>query len=193
MNRRLAAAALAAIPIIMVSACTKTTTTGNPTPATEQGGTTSTSSPTGKDLNISRFTDRPCELVKPEQLSTLGKLKTPKQEVSILGPTCTWPGKDPTADNTYALTLVTKGSTFESMRENVKDRPIFKDTTVAGREAYSSDATNGTRDCGTTVKTSGKDAVLIQMTLGDEDTARTGKSCRESEKLAEIVIKNLAG
>ncbi|GAA3876016.1 hypothetical protein GCM10022243_46150 [Saccharothrix violaceirubra] len=199
MKSKLGVAALAAVSIMMFSACSKSTTDGTPTPATGRGTTAQTTSssgdkqPTGNDLDITRYADKPCDLIKPDQLATLGNLKPGEPGKGPLGPTCTWSAQNPTRDNTYALSLVTRGNTLESMIENVKDDPVFKTTTVAGRDAYSTDNTDGTLDCGTGVKTSSKDAIFAQVTLGVEDTAKTGKSCQASERLAAIIIGNLGG
>ncbi|MBB4964504.1 DUF3558 domain-containing protein [Saccharothrix violaceirubra] len=184
---------------MMFTACSKTTTEGNPAPATSLATTKQTPSPSeekqpsGNDLDITKYADKPCDLIKPDQLATLGNFKPAKQGAGPLGPTCTWLGQNSIKDNTYALSLVTKGSTLEKMRENVKDRTIFKTTTITGRDAYSTDGTDGTRDCATGVKTSSKDAILAQVSLGEKDTEKTGKSCQASERLAAIIIGNLGG
>ncbi|GAA3875954.1 hypothetical protein GCM10022243_46070 [Saccharothrix violaceirubra] len=196
MNSKLGAATLAAVSIMMLSACSKSTTEGTPAAASHRPAV-HTSSPSGdqqpsdNDLDITKYTDKPCDLIKPDQLATLGNLKPAKQGSGPLGPTCTWSAQDPTRDNTYTLSLATKGSTLESMIENVKMDPVFKTTTVGGREAYSTDSTDGTLKCGTGVKTSSKDAIFTQVRLGDEDTEKTGKSCQASERLAAIIIGNL--
>ncbi|GAA3864444.1 DUF3558 domain-containing protein [Saccharothrix violaceirubra] len=190
---------IAAGLVASLAACANTTTPGTPTPAETGGGstkgspTTGAQPSTGDDVDIAKFADKPCDLVKSDQLALLGRVRETKPGTNTLGPMCTWKGTDPTKDNTYELSLVNKGPTFDSMSENFRDYPIFRETTIAGLKAVSVDRTNGTSSCETLVRTSAKNAVFIQTVLPATGKGTVEQSCQASEKVAAIVIGNLKG
>ncbi|GAA3887780.1 DUF3558 domain-containing protein [Saccharothrix violaceirubra] len=200
MNRTFKVALAAGAATVALAACTNSSTDGTPTPATngvasqtKSSSTTSGKPSNGDDLNISRFADKPCDLIKPDQLTALGNFRPGESSSAPLGPGCSWFGVDALKDTTFFVTLVTKGDNLESMAENAKSFPIFKRTTIAGREAYSADRTDGKASCSTAVSTSAKDAIFVQGRPPANGTGTADKSCQASEKVAAIVIGNLKG
>jgi hypothetical protein len=189
---------LALLVVSGASACSTTDpgrATGGATSEGTAPGTTRSSSPSSSlpDLGIARFTSSPCDLIKADQAATLGTFKTPETDTKPLGPSCVWRPQNVTQGTQYTLTLVTNGSTIESMTETAKDDPVFKEVEVEGRPAISSDATNGRGDCGTAVGTSGKDAILVQLNTENEASPDFQDSCAATERAAAFVIQNLKG
>ncbi|GAA3875697.1 hypothetical protein GCM10022243_45760 [Saccharothrix violaceirubra] len=173
---------------------------GAPTPAATGRGSTAISPnvtgsqpPHGDDVGVAKFLDKPCDLVKADQLALLGRIRETKPGTNTLGPMCTWKGTEPTKDNTYELSLVTKNATFDSMVENFRDYPIFRETTIAGLTAVSADRTNGTSNCSTLVRTSAKNPIFVQTSLPATGQGTADKSCQASEKVAAIIVGNLKG
>lgn len=170
---------------------------GRPTPETTSGATETTSTSkkpaSGPDLDLSKFAGDPCKLLKSDQLAQLGDFDPAKQRSNSLGPGCTWDPKDVTKGASYEITLSTKGNNLESMMKNAKTEPVFKETTVAGYPAFSSDGTNGKGNCGTYVGTSDKEAIVVQISLEDKTAPEYQDSCSATEKVAALVIQNLKG
>ncbi|WP_246445667.1 DUF3558 domain-containing protein [Saccharothrix violaceirubra] len=196
-----AIAVIAIASVVGLAACANPTTTGSPSAESTRGSVSSGATPTstggrpstGDDLDIAKFADKPCELVTPEQLASLGKLRPAKPESDPFGVKCVWPGNDPRDDTSYIVTLLSKGGTFEVRRDNAKDLPVFAEVTVGGRDAFSYDTTDGKSSCSTGVKVSAEHLIMAQSTLGRQDAANAGKPCQASEKLAAIVVSNLKG
>jgi hypothetical protein len=166
------------------------TTSESTAPEATQSSSPSSSLP---DLDIGKFKSSPCDLIKADQLATLGTFKAPETDAKPLGPGCVWRPQNVTQGTQYTLTLVTNGSTIESMTKTAKDDPVFKEIKVEGRPAISSDGTNGRGDCGTAVGTSGKDAILVQLNTENEASPDFQDSCAATEKAAAFVIQNLKG
>jgi hypothetical protein len=190
---------LATVFIACVASACSTTDPGKAIPESTIG-TGSESTPTqsnaatsGSQLDITKFKASPCDLLQPAQLATLGPLDAPKSADHVLGPGCTWHPVDATKGTTYAVTLVTNGSTIESMTETAKSRPVFRKTKIEGLAAVSSDGTNGQGDCATSVGTSSKDAILVQISTSNTAAPEYKDSCGTSEKIAALVILNLRG
>lgn len=168
-------------------------TTEPPTSPGTQTTSPSKSAPvSGPDLDLNKFASNPCDLLKADQLAQLGTFKAPTTRDAPLGPSCRWNPQN-IKGATYSVTLSTKGNTFESMMENAKAGPVFKETVVAGYPAYNSDITNGKGNCATTVRTSGKDAVAVAIALENEDAPEYKDSCSFAEKAAALVVQNLKG
>ncbi|XVV07828.1 DUF3558 domain-containing protein [Actinosynnema sp. CA-248983] len=173
---------------------------GTPTPAATTGGgsttTTKTSAkPSGPGaLSLEKFTDDPCKILTPAQLSTLGGTFDPaEREDSPNGPGCVWIGTDVLKDSTYRVVLAVNGATLETYRENSKSLKVFREATVAGYPAVSYDTASGTKDCTTVIGSSDKDAVVVQANIAPNDKANAGKPCDASEKLGATVIGILKG
>ncbi|WP_189222474.1 DUF3558 domain-containing protein [Saccharothrix coeruleofusca] len=145
------------------------------------------------ELDLSNFAYSPCDLLKADQLSQLGTFKAPEVDDSPLGPGCRWKSQKVTEGPTYAVTLSPQGNTLESMMENARSEPVFKETTVLGYRAFSSDQTNGKGTCSTTVGTSSEDAVVVHATTLNESSPEYGDTCAASEKFATLVVTTLKG
>jgi hypothetical protein len=181
--------------VTAVSGCS----TNHPGRATTAPATTETTSPSvskqasGPDLDLSKFTSDPCQLLKADQLAQLGSFKTPQKWDAPLGPGCRWNAEEVTKGAAYAVALSTKGNTLESMIASGRSEPVFREATVAGYPAFSSDGTNGKGNCSTYVGTSSKDAIVIQMASENKDAPEYQDSCGATEKVAALVIGNLKG
>lgn len=191
-----------ALILLTIAACATAVSgcsTKDPGRATTQTPSTETTSPStskraaGPDLDLSRFTSNPCQLLKPDQLAQLGTFDAPESGNQQLGPGCTWTAKEVLKGATYSVTLSTKGNTLESMMQNAKTEPVFREATVAGYPAFSSDGTTGKGDCGTYVGTSDKDAVVVQISVENRESPEYKDSCGATEKVAALVVGNLKG
>lgn len=190
--------ALLAAVAVVTSACSTVDpghATPDPTGGIGSGTTPSTPSaaPSGPQLDITKFKTTPCDLLSTAQISTLGEFDAPRPDAKPLGPSCAWYAKDVVRGASYTVSLVTNGSTVESMAESAKSSPVFKETKVDGRTAISYDITNGQGDCTTAVSTSSKDAIVVQINTLNEASPEHKDSCGASEKVAALVIQNLKG
>lgn len=181
--------------VTAVSGCS----TKDPGNATTESPTTETTSPStskrasGPDLDLSKFTSDPCQLLNTGQLAQLGSFKAPEKWDAPLGPGCRWNAKEVTKGAAYAVALSTKGNTLESMIASGRTEPVFREATVAGYPAFSSDGTNGKGNCSTYVGTSTKNAIVVQMAVENKDTPEYKDSCGATEKVAALVVENLKG
>jgi hypothetical protein len=171
---------------------------GHATPETQTGSATGTStnpstSFPGVELDLSKFASKPCDALTATQATSLGAFKTPETGNGILGPSCVWRAQKVLEGATYEITMVTKGSTLQSMTEVNKTLDVFKETKVEGYSAISWDQTNGKGNCSTAVGTSNKDAILVQMNAANTESPEHKDSCGASEKVAALVIQNLKG
>ncbi|MBP2334075.1 hypothetical protein JOF41_000253 [Saccharothrix coeruleofusca] len=178
----LATSAAAAV----LSACAETGTS-DPSPAT------SGAPPGGDALDISRYVDAPCGILKPDQVTALGTFREPEAGTSVSGPSCTYEGSDVLKDSTYEIIFVNDGSTYEEIVDNSKSDPTFSQSDVSGVPIMSSDAIDGLRSCTTAIRTSDKDAILVQADIAKNDAENNGQACEATEKLAATVIANLKG
>ncbi|MET8756302.1 DUF3558 domain-containing protein [Lentzea sp. NPDC004782] len=178
----------------IMSACSGTEP-GRPTASNPTGTTPSSTSKAapGPDLDLSKFTSRPCDLLTAAQLAQLGTFDPPTSGHQELGPGCRWEAKEVLKGAAYSVTLSTEGNTLESMREASKAEPVFRETTVAGYPAFSKDGTTGKGNCGTAVKTSSKEAIYVQISTLNKETPEYKDSCRATEKVAALVVQNLKG
>lgn len=168
---------------------------GTPNPATTTAATdTWSSAPTGGGaLDISEYVNAPCDVLKADQVSALGKFQEPEAGSSASGPSCTYEGSDVLKDSTYEIIFVNDGSTYQEIVDNSKSDPIFSQADVSGVPIMSSDATDGLRSCTTAIRTSDKDAVMVQISTAGQDDPNYGKACKATERVAETVIANLKG
>ncbi|MCP2246463.1 DUF3558 domain-containing protein [Lentzea aerocolonigenes] len=176
-----------------LAGCTSSQTGGNPTTPPATGGQTTTSEPTsgGPGLSIAKYVSAPCSVLKPDQVATLGTLRATTPGTGVLGPNCTYQGKDVIKNSTYVVT-VTEGQDFEDAVNNVKDTPNFTDKKIDGVRVVSYDRGGGELACATVVQASKTDSVMVQVsTAADERTAK--KPCPESERVAQLIITNLKG
>lgn len=196
MNRRFSAALVvlvAAIPLVACSEKTGGSATSTEGATTPTGAKTTTAEPGGDDLDTAKYLNDPCAILKTDQVAALGNFKRTDKDALPLGESCSWVGKDPLVDSTYAVTFSKDGNTVDSIAGNAKNSPVFQEVSVAGRKAVSYDTTDGKRDCTTAVGTSADGAVVVQVNTAKNDTANNGKACAASEKLAAVVIGNLKG
>jgi hypothetical protein len=187
---------LATASIGLLSGCAGET--GRATPETQTGSATGTSTKPstafdGVALDLSKFASKPCDALTAAQAASLGSLKAPEPGSGILGPSCVWRAQKVLEGATYEITMVTKGSTLQSMTEVNKTLAVFKQTKVGGYSAISWDQTTGKGNCSTAVGTSGKDAILVQMNIENTEAAEYKDSCGASEKVAALVLQNLKG
>jgi hypothetical protein len=189
--------ALAAVTLVgMVSGCSDK----NPGNATAQSPTGSSPETTSSkpafsqpELDPTKFSDRPCDLLTSAQLAELGKFKAPESEKAAAGSMCHWRAQDTLKGTRYDVTIYADGNTIESIASSVKGSPVVKDAKVSGYPAVSYDITDGKGTCSTAVGTSAKHAILVQMIAKDESLPEWKDSCGASEKAAALVLENLKG
>ncbi|WP_189222224.1 DUF3558 domain-containing protein [Saccharothrix coeruleofusca] len=194
LNRMLQATLAIGAAAVLLTSCSDTE--GTPSPATTTGATTTTGngSPAGgTELDIAKYVDAPCDILKPDQVAVLGTFEEPEAGQSVSGPSCTYTGADVLKDSSYEIVFVTNGSTYEEIVENSKAKPIHSESTISGIPIASSDGTDGLRNCTTAIRTSDKDAVLVQISVAKNDAKNNGQACTSAEKLTETVIANLKG
>jgi hypothetical protein len=177
-----------------LAGCTNTQTGGNPTtPATgaQTGSNTPTSDGSGTDLSVAKYVSAPCSILKPDQVATLGTLRSTTPGTGALGPNCTFQGKDVIKNSTYEIS-VTQGQDFDDMVSNVKNNPVFTDKKLDGVRVISTDRAGGELACLTSVQASKTDSVTVQVSTAADERA-TKKPCAESERVAQLIITNLKG
>jgi hypothetical protein len=189
---------LATASIALLSGCTGET--GRATPGTQTGSATGTSTQPstsfeGVELDLGKFASKPCDALTAVQATSLGSFRTPAPGTGsgILGPSCVWQAQKVLEGATYEITMVTEGSTLQSMTEVNKTLDVFRETKVAGYSAISWDQTTGKGNCSTAVGTSSKDAILVQMNVENTEAPEYKDSCGASEQVAALVVQNLKG
>lgn len=185
----------AALALGALAGCTGNTTGGNPTtPAATGTGQTSsapTSSESPSGLSITKYLSKPCDILTPAQVATLGSVSEGVAKSDVLGPMCTWEGKDPVKNSAYDVS-VTEGKDFESRVEGVKGNGVFVDKQIDGLRVVSTDGTDGAMYCLTMIQASKTDSITVQIASSADERA-TKKPCPETERVAQLIITNLKG
>ncbi|WP_112275427.1 DUF3558 domain-containing protein [Lentzea terrae] len=165
---------------------------GTTTPtASDQTGSSPTSTDSPSGLSIDKFVSKPCEILTAAQVAKLGSVRAPQAGSDVLGPLCTWKGQDVIKNSTYTIS-VTKDKDVDEMVANVKSDPVFTDHKVDGVRLITSDETNGEMSCATIIQASKTDSVTLQVSVAKDERA-TKKPCTESETVAKMIIENLRG
>ncbi|WP_045311459.1 DUF3558 family protein [Lentzea aerocolonigenes] len=141
------------------------------------------------DLDVSRFTDKPCSLITPSQLNQLGDFETPVPQQE--------PGKSMCKLNPrrvfkpgYSLS-VRQDSLFESGRENTKGAPVYRETEVAGYPAFSYSGSDIGGVCSTVVRSSSRSSIQVTVVGEPEVSPELADACSATEKTAAVVVTNL--
>lgn len=178
-----------------LAGCTSTQTGGNPTTAQPTGGGQTSSQPTseasGPKLDIAKFVSAPCSILTASQVATLGAVRAPQPSTNTLGPNCTWDGQDPLRNSGYEVS-VTTGKDFDAMNENSKKNPVYVEKKIDGVDVISTDGTDASMYCLTSIRVSQTDSVTVQISGASEERA-TKKPCPETERVAQLIITNLKG
>ncbi|MEU7481887.1 DUF3558 domain-containing protein [Lentzea sp. NPDC042327] len=168
---------------------------GNPTPETTtppaSTETETSSAPSGPELDLSKFTSKPCDVLTADQLAGVSNVRAPKTRTAPLGPTCNWESQDILKDTGFGVTLGADQK-FDSLLGNSRTSPIFTESKVSELRAFNFDSTDGTRDCSTVVET-GKNSVIIAQAHVALQQKGIKKPCEESQKIAAAVISTLKG
>jgi hypothetical protein len=181
--------------VLLVAGCSQKNP-GQANPQSNTGtatGTGTSAPPTAAGLDLTKFKDDPCGLLKTDQLAGLGTFKAPEPGSSSVGPKCRWPALDVTKGAAYTVTVNTNGNTFDQVSENVKGSKVYRQAKVADYPAVSSDPTNGLGNCLTAVGTSSKDVFFVQISTLNESTPEYQDSCGTTERVAALVVQNLKG
>jgi hypothetical protein len=144
-------------------------------------------------LDLSKFTSNPCGALTADQLATLGSFKVAEPGSGTFGPNCWWKATKVLEGAGYKVTMVTNGTTIESLIENNKSLQVFKETTIEGLRAASWDQTNASANCSTAVGTSSKGAILVQMNIENVNAPERKDTCVAAEKVAALVVRNVKG
>lgn len=178
-----------------LAGCTGNPTSGNPTPAateTGQTGSTPTSSDSPSGFDISKYATKPCDVLKPEQLATLGSVREGATSTGALGQNCLWRGQDATKNSSYTVHM-SVGMDFDDQAAGSKQsNNFFEEKKIDGLRAYSTDGTDGAMFCLTTVEASATDSITVQFSSAAAERG-TKKPCSESERIAQLIITNLKG
>ncbi|MET8759817.1 DUF3558 domain-containing protein [Lentzea sp. NPDC004782] len=178
-----------------LAGCSDNKTGGTPTTPPASGtGKTSSEPPSGSSgpgLSIAKYVADPCSILTAAQVSTLGSVRAPVKGAGELGPNCTWRGQDVIKNSGYVI-AVTQGKDFDAMVSNVKDNPVFTDKKIDGVRVISTDRTDASTGCLTSLQASKTDSVTIQVSTAADERA-TKKACPEGERVAQLIISNLKG
>ncbi|GHH48169.1 DUF3558 domain-containing protein [Lentzea cavernae] len=178
-----------------LAGCTGNSTGGTPTTPTETGAGQTSSTPTSDEspsgLSIAKYVSNPCDILKPDQVATLGSVRAGVASTKALGPVCVWDGTDPIKNSGYDVS-VTEGKDFEGMVTQAKENPVFVDKKIDGIRVVSSDGTDGAMYCLTSIQVSKTDSVTVQIAAASDERA-TKKPCPETERVAQLIITNLKG
>lgn len=178
-----------------LAGCTGNTTGGTPTPQSNTGAGQTSSTPTSSEspsgLSITNYVSKPCDILKPDQVATLGSVKDGVAGTDALGPLCTWEGQNPIKNSGYDVS-VTTGKDFEAQVAAVKDRAVFTDKKIDGIRVITTDGTDGAMYCLTSIQISKTDSVTVQVDSSPDERA-TKKPCVETERVAQLIITNLKG
>lgn len=194
------------ILLVAVSACLLGSCSAKDpgTPSAESGAPTGTSGSTassapststgGAELPISTFTDKPCELLKADQVAQLGTFKAPAKSTNSVASLCKWGAQDILKGLSYTISVATTGTDFKTSAEQAKaNNPYFKETKVGEYPAYNSDGTDAKGSCTTGVGTPSKGVFLAQVIMENEALPEYEDPCAATEKVAALVIQNLKG
>ena len=178
-----------------LAGCTGNTTGGTPTTGTKTGTEQTSSTPTSEPssgLSIANYVTKPCDILKPDQLATLGSVREGATGTGELGQKCTWRGQD-VSKNTSYIVHVTEDKAVDDMAASSKAKnSFFEEKQIDGLRAYSTDGTDGSMYCLTTVQASKTDSITVQVTSSADERA-TKKPCPEAERVAQLIITNLKG
>jgi hypothetical protein len=178
-----------------LAGCSDNKTGGSPTtPAatgTEQTSSEPTSDGSAPGLSIAKYVSNPCGILTAGQVATLGSVRAPEPGTGDLGPNCVWKGQDVIKNSKYTI-AVTEGKSFDDMVSNVKDNPVFTDKKIDGVRVISTDQTDGSTGCLTSLQASKTDSVTVQVSTAADERA-TKKACPEGERVAQLIISNLKG
>ncbi|WP_434449131.1 DUF3558 domain-containing protein [Lentzea sp. E54] len=178
-----------------LAGCTSTQTGGNPTTAPTAGSEQTSSEPTSGEspsgLSIAKYVSKPCDVLKPDQVATLGSVREGAVSTGELGQKCTYRGQDSIKNSSYII-HVTEGKDFEAQVEGVKKNNVFIDKEIDGVRVISTDGTNGEMYCLTSLQVSKTDSVTVQFSSAADERA-TKKPCPEAERVAQLIITNLKG
>jgi hypothetical protein len=174
-----------------LAGCTPSQTGGTPTTGAQTGSSTPTSDGSGTGLSIAKYVSAPCTILKADQVATLGSVKAPAPGSGVLGPNCTWDGKDVIKNSSYTVN-VTEDKDFDDMVNNVKNDRVFTDKKLDGVRVITTDEVDGELACMTSVQVSKTDSVTVQVSAAADERA-TKKACPEAERVAQLIITNLKG
>lgn len=169
---------------------------GNPKPEATSPSTNteseSPSTPSGPELNLAKYLEKPCDVLTAAQVSSISNVKTPPTtRKAPLGPSCRYQGKELLSDSSFSVTLA-DGQKYDSLLGNSRNSPVFSETKVGELRAFSSDDTDGTRDCTTAVEAGKESALIVQINVASE-LKGVKKPCEESQKIAAAAISTLKG
>ncbi|MFB9903440.1 DUF3558 domain-containing protein [Allokutzneria oryzae] len=125
------------LAILALSGCAPTSS-GQATPETRSADSAIAPPITQPALSFGRFTSEPCQLVRREQLATIGIVADPgKVTTEIIGPECTWHA-DKSNDTTIAVTLMVDSAGLDSAYMSRNDG-YFAETRIGGYPAVNTD------------------------------------------------------
>lgn len=189
---------LAAIALLIGGCSDKSSGTPTPQNGGSTGGasTSGSASPTSEEaseLPLAGFVDKPCELLKTDQVAQLGTFKQAAKNSVKEASQCRWAAQDVTKGVSYTVSVATNGITFETAAKKAQASPYFKTTTVLDYPAFNADGTDAKGSCSTGVGTPAKGNFLVQINMENEALPEYNNPCQATEKVAELVVQNLKG
>ncbi len=155
-----------------------------PTPTAQTTSKQSTPEVTiEKPKNLRAVSDS-CSLLTAQQLATLGMAAKPKHKDSMLGiPSCDWSGDE------FAMTII-PDTNSGGITQIYKTEPDAKKTTVSGYPAAWVDKQS--ISCRVEIGVS-KDAMvgISYFSNTTSDQASQATPCKQGEKIAAMVLKNI--
>jgi hypothetical protein len=190
---------LTAAIALLIGGCSGTRT-GTPTPqesgSTGGASTSSSASPTSpeaSELPIADFVANPCELLKADQVAQLGTFKQAVKNSVKEASQCRWAAQEVTKGVSYTVSIATNGVTFDTAVKKAQSSPYFKTTTVLEYPAFNADGTDAKGSCSTGVGTPSKGNFLVQINMENQALPEYNDPCTATQKVAELVVKNLKG
>jgi uncharacterized protein DUF3558 len=165
---------------------------------TEAPSSTASNAPStdtgGPELPLNTFADKPCELLKPDQVAQLGTFKAPAKSTNQAAVQCRWAAQDVTKGAAYTVAVANTGVTFQTSADQAKqNNPYFKPTKVSEYPAFNFDGTDAKGSCTTGVGTPSKGVFLVQINMENKALPEYNDPCAATEKVAALVIANLKG
>ncbi|WNV89920.1 DUF3558 domain-containing protein [Umezawaea sp. Da 62-37] len=165
--------------------------TGTATGTTSSAPSTDTGAP---ELSLNAFADKPCDLLKSDEIAQLGTFKAPVKSSNEATTQCRWAAQDVTKGVAYTVAVTTNGVAFETAAQQAKsNNPYFETTEVSEYPAFNTDGTDAKGSCSTGVGTPSKGVFLVQINMENKALPEYNAPCAATEKAAALVVKNLKG
>lgn len=192
---------IAVLGMLVVSGCT-TTSPGTPLPGSSTGSSADSDLPTDgapkveNPLDVSRFEQKPCDVLTPEDAEELNIPATGEQEGDSLGETCYWRNTQ-TRGSLAASFFSGDKRGLSSVYQEAKgsDFPYFEpigDVEGHPAVAYNTEEEAPRTDCTVAVGLSDQLVFTARVALSDANLGRR-KPCEVAADAAGMMMKTMLG